>query len=828
MERLMVDGEAYWKRIPGWSNVSEGDFINYRWQLDNSIKNSQQLFKFLRSVLPQSLPSSHGDKQSPATADGLIDDIQSGMQQATMAISITPQILSLVDWSDPLHDPLMRQFVPLRSRMQPDHPLLTLDSLDETGDSPVKGIIHRYPDRAVFLGSNTKIVNKIRFLPIEKKWEVMFNYIERTETLSDILVSGGDIYTLSPEQIRSIGMRLLHIPHILKIRIATKGLAVCPSRLIDPTDEWAGTVIDLSNQGRKMGKSVAIHTHFNHPREITWITRKAARKLFEEGVTVRNQTVLLNGVNNDVATMMSLIKHLSAINIQPYYVFQCDMVKGVEDMRTPLHEILTLESVIRGSTTGFMTPNFVVNLPGGGGKRLACSDATIDDLASLQHTPDTIPPTVWLIAFTGAAQRFAFYGITVPWQNYLQNPPGNPLSPGALGLGQSTATTINNAFLFFSYLATILFAVASDSWLGRYKTLLISLMMINIAALSTLATTSLEKRIGFWAAYLLPLAFMSVSIVPFVLWNQSFTKLPAQSSVLAHAVKIVIAAFQSGFHLSAADPAYQQSCKGRSVPWTSNFVQELRRGFRACRVLLFFIIFYLCFNQSTNNIIAQANQMELSGVSNDTVQSLNAIFYIFLNPIVSFWVLPLFARRQVPLGPITRMTAAFVLLALAMGYAAGVQELIYKRGPCFTHPLACEAGQFTTSDGQVRHRPNEISVWVQTPFYFLVAASEIFGFVAENEFTYLEAPENMKALVKAFEQLTAALGALLGIALGPVSRDPWLVILYSALAGTMAVAGVILFGIFRKYDARWYLSRGLEEPEKSSNTEFGMVPEDPK
>ncbi|KAI1076548.1 kama family protein [Whalleya microplaca] len=365
-------------------------------QIENSVHNIRHLSLFMRPLLPDVLPWSNGFEAGPKTANELVDDIQSGIQQAPMAIRLTPHLLSLIDWSDPLHDPIVRQYIPLGSRIQLDHPELVLDSLDETGDSPVKGIIHRYPDKAVFLassvcpvycrcctrsytvGADTKTVKKTKFLPIQKKWDTMFDYIERTPALADILVSGGDIYSLSPDQLRSIGLRLLGIPHILRVRIASKGVAICPSRLIDPKDEWANVIIELSQRGRKIGKSVALHTHFNHPREITWITRVAAQRLFEEGVTVRNQTVLLNGVNNHVDTMKSLINQLSSMNIQPYYVFQGDMVRGIEDMRTPLHEILRLEALIRGSTAGFMTPNFVVNLPGGGGKRLACSFESYD------------------------------------------------------------------------------------------------------------------------------------------------------------------------------------------------------------------------------------------------------------------------------------------------------------------------------------------------------------------------------------------------------------------------------------------------------------------
>ena len=145
----------------------------------------------------------------------------------------------------------------------------------------------------------------------------MFAYIERTPQLADVLVSGGDCYNLSPAQLLSVGQRLLAIPHILRIRFASKGLAVCPSRLLDPDDSWAEALIQLSEEGREADKGVSLHTHFNHPAEITWVTEYAARRLFRHGVTVRNQTVLLQGVNHNIATMEALIRRLAALNIQP-------------------------------------------------------------------------------------------------------------------------------------------------------------------------------------------------------------------------------------------------------------------------------------------------------------------------------------------------------------------------------------------------------------------------------------------------------------------------------------------------------------------------------
>ena len=122
-----------------------------------------------------------------------------------------------------------------------------------------------------------------------------------------------------------------------------------------------------------------MHTHFNHPNEITFATRLAAASLFRRGVMVRNQSVLLRGVNDNVATMSKLIRSLADLNIHPYYVYQADMVKGVEDMRTPLSTILDLEKQIRGTIAGFMMPSFVVDLPGGGGKRLASSYESYDE-----------------------------------------------------------------------------------------------------------------------------------------------------------------------------------------------------------------------------------------------------------------------------------------------------------------------------------------------------------------------------------------------------------------------------------------------------------------
>ena len=162
----------------------------------------------------------------------------------------------------------------------------------------------------------------------------MFNYIEKNPVVQDIVVSGGDAYYLTAEQIIQIGERLLGIPHVKRLRYASKGLAVCPSRILDDNDAWTDALVHVTDYGRQRCKSVALHTHFNHSNEITWITRLAAEKLFQRCVTVRNQTVLLRGVNNDVGTMRKLIGDLADLNIQPvsfsfsffFFTFACSFI----------------------------------------------------------------------------------------------------------------------------------------------------------------------------------------------------------------------------------------------------------------------------------------------------------------------------------------------------------------------------------------------------------------------------------------------------------------------------------------------------------------------
>ncbi|KAF1924668.1 kama family protein [Didymella exigua CBS 183.55] len=393
-----TEKEPYWQKIEPWKDVTAEDFKSYRWQLANTVPDTRRLHRFLSDVLPPVLGTSKNRLLSKIrTREQFIEDATAALKLAPMAIRLTPHLLSVIDWENPLDDPIRRQFLPLASGIVPDHQKLTLDSLNEQDDSPVPGLVHRYPGRALFLatsicpvycrfctrsyavGANTETVSKSPQKPSRRRWEVVFQHIENDPSLHDIVVSGGDAYYLQPEDLREIGERLLSIPHIQRIRFASKGLAVAPCRIADETDPWTNVLIELSNKGRDMAKQVCLHTHINHVNEITWVTREAANRLFKHGVIVRNQSVLLKDVNDTKEALSNLIEALASMNIQPYYIYQCDMVRGIEDLRTPLRTILDLDKELRGTLSGFMMPSFVIDLPGGGGKRLVSTCESYDE-----------------------------------------------------------------------------------------------------------------------------------------------------------------------------------------------------------------------------------------------------------------------------------------------------------------------------------------------------------------------------------------------------------------------------------------------------------------
>ncbi|KAI9745050.1 MAG: hypothetical protein M1818_001328 [Claussenomyces sp. TS43310] len=522
-------------------------------------------------------------------------------------------------------------------------------------------------------------------------------------------------------------------------------------------------------------------------------------------------------------------------------------------------------------------------------------DATEDEVATLRHIGDDIPRSAWIALLLGAAERFTFYAVTAPWQNYMQNDADSIAVPGALGLGQATATNISNAFYFFAALSPLPFAVISDVWLGRYKTLCVSFVIYvcacivmfvtslpglgqpetgrgglgatmillglaaggvkaaiaafigdqytpttpqlitkkngervvgdrtltiqyifnvyywftNIASLSTVASTYLEKECGFWTAYLMGLSSFSVAVVLLVLWRKDFVKHSPEGNAIPRASRVLLYAAKDRFRLDAAKRKFQHDRYQRSVPWDDRFVEEIKRALIACKVMTWFVLFFLCMNQIGNNLISQAGQMQLHHVPNDAIPALNPVACVILGPIIQKGLYPFLQKRKIEFRPIARMTVAFIFMSASMAYAAIVQRLIYNSGPCYEDPLACPASNAGSA-------PNNINVWIQVPVYFLVAAAEIFGFATLFEYSYSKAPKDMKSLVQALSMFASCIASALGMALSTVSTNPEILYLYAALAAAMIMSSLPFWLWFKRYDEiDEELNRlGLDEEEE--------------
>ena len=185
--------------------------------------------------------------------------------------------------------------------------------------------------------------------------------------------------------------------------------------------------------------------------------------------------------------------------------------------------------------------------------------------------------------------------------------------------------------------------------------------------------------------------------------------------------------------------------------------------------------------------------MRLSGIPNDAIQMLNPIACIILGPLIQNVLYSFLHNHSISFGPIARMTAAFLTMSVAIAYAAGVQELIYRTGPCFDAPLACPASQRGTV-------PNQISVWVQAPVYIFLGFAEVFGFATLSEYSYSKAPQHMRTIVQALRQLTAGVGSALGMGLSPIAVDPKVLWMYTGVAVTMFITAPTFWVIFNKYD----------------------------
>ncbi|KAF6839851.1 MFS peptide transporter [Colletotrichum musicola] len=318
---------------------------------------------------------------------------------------------------------------------------------------------------------------------------------------------------------------------------------------------------------------------------------------------------------------------------------------------------------------------------------------------------------------------------------------------------------------------------------------------INLGALSLMATPFMEKYKGFWTAYLMCFCVFNVGIATLVLRRKTFVNRPPQGSVITDAFK-ALGLMIAARNMDAAKPSWRAANgKEKPVPWNDHFVEELKRALRACKVFVFYPIFWVCYGQFSTNFVTQAGQMEGHGMPNDFMQNFDPISILIFTPVLDKIVYPLLRKVGIELKPIMRITIGFWLGALCLAYAAIVQHLIYKAGPCYEAPGNCPEGLVDGSS-----LPNHVHIAVQTPAYVFIGLSEIFISVTGLEYAYTKAPPNMKSFVQSIYLFTNAFGSAISEALVSVAVDPKFLWMYTGVACFSFVIGIVFYFTFRHYD----------------------------
>ncbi|MTI84199.1 MAG: lysine 2,3-aminomutase [Firmicutes bacterium] len=334
------------KRLPLWINVSENEWNNWKWQVRNRITSVDRL------------------RQVVNLTDQEAQDISECLNKFRMAI--TPYYASLMS-KDDRTCPIRKQAVPDPREMHMSCADMD-DPLHEDVDSPVPGITHRYPDRVLLLVTDRCSMycrhctrrrmagTKDQSLPLAQV-EKAIKYIKKNTVIRDVLISGGDPLSLNDDKLEHIISQLRAIPHVEIIRIGSRMPVVLPQRITPELCEML-----------KKYHPVWLNTHFNHPKELTKESIAACNRLANAGIPLGNQSVLLKGVNDCIYKMKSLLHQLVRMRIRPYYLYQCDLSQGIEHFRTAVNKGVEIIEGLRGHTSGFAVPTFVVDAPGGGGK----------------------------------------------------------------------------------------------------------------------------------------------------------------------------------------------------------------------------------------------------------------------------------------------------------------------------------------------------------------------------------------------------------------------------------------------------------------------------
>ncbi|MFO7646421.1 MAG: KamA family radical SAM protein [Desulfosarcina sp.] len=329
-----------------FAGVSTKQWNDWQWQTSHRIRTFAQLDSMV----------------------ALSEDERAAFNRSNTALplGITPYYMSLVSPDDP-NQAIRRSVIPtvhetVRSAGEADDPL------GEDGMSPVPGLVHRYPDRVLLLLSDfcstycryctrSRVVGHGAIYPSRNRLERAFAYIEQTPAIRDVLLSGGDPLMLGEEKLSWILSRLRQIPHVEIVRIGTKVPAVLPQRITP-------RLVRMLRHYHPLWMSL----HFTHPDECTPEALRACTLLADAGIPLGSQTVLLKGVNDSIETMRSLVHNLLKMRVRPYYLYQCDPISGSAHFRTPVEKGLEIIRGLRGFTSGYAVPTYVVDAPGGGGK----------------------------------------------------------------------------------------------------------------------------------------------------------------------------------------------------------------------------------------------------------------------------------------------------------------------------------------------------------------------------------------------------------------------------------------------------------------------------
>lgn len=333
------------KRAAIYKDVPDEKWNDWRWQLSNRLNSVEDIEKVL--------PLSDSERRALQT-------------QGIFRVDVTPYFISLIDPDDP-EDPVRLQIIPRAEEMQSFTAMME-DSLAEDRHSPVPGLVHRYPDRVLMLVT-TQCASYCRYCTRSRivgdpgqtfkreEFEMQIDYLKRTPQVRDVLLSGGDPLVLAPKILEELLGRLREIPHIEIIRIGSRVPVFMPMRV---TQE----LCDMLEKYHPLWMNI----HVNHPNEISSELEAATDRLSRAGIQLGNQAVLLAGVNDNVHIQRELVHKLVRIRVRPYYLYQCDLVEGAGHFRTPVAKGIEIMEGLRGHTSGYAVPQYIVDAPGGGGK----------------------------------------------------------------------------------------------------------------------------------------------------------------------------------------------------------------------------------------------------------------------------------------------------------------------------------------------------------------------------------------------------------------------------------------------------------------------------